>query len=350
MVNLKKATKKGSSKNADFQKIKHRVGKLKPGAINKTSTTVKSQKLHLRHQAMSRSQKVEEYGAFNNSFEDDHEETLKALLAPLWSLCRHHNHLQRRDAYKSIEREVGKALPDEILTVYVDLINQIGKGLMDRQSAVVRRAVSDLLFALIPHTSLLRGMSHELFLNYLLMAMTHIDSDVKKDTSSLFARLLSKENQKFLFLITKDLNGCISKRIILALRTTGSTESFLLFSKLIQDTYDELSKTKKNNTQMSFTINQSTIPLTLLQRSKDEFSTEIRVQQMKIDSFKEEKDVLDWIVRATLLEEWRRCSGASTNKANTESTLAARRGDIETFFKVIMSISDTTESVSKILK
>lgn len=350
MVNLKKATKKNSSKNADFQKVKHRVGKLKPGAINKTNTTVKSQKLHLRHQAMSRSQKVEEYGALDSSSKDHDEETLKALLAPLWSLCRHHNYLQRRDAYKSIEREIIKAIPQEILTVYADLINQIGKGLMDRQSAVVRRAVSDCFFALVPYTSLLRGMSHDLFLNYLLMAMTHIDSDVKKDTLSLFARLISKENQNFLFLITKDLNGCISKRIILALRTTGSTDSFLLFSKLIQHTYDELSKTKKNLLQMCFSINQSTIPLTLLQRSEKEFSTEIRVQQMKIESFIEENDVLDWIVRATLLEEWRKCSGLSADKANMESALAARKKDIETFFTVIMCISDTTELVSKILK
>lgn len=344
MVNLKGSSKKVSKKFNDFQKVKHRVGKLKPGAINKTDTTVKSQRLYIRSQAMSRGQKIEDH--YMNS--EPNSTTLQASLSPLWSLCRHHNHLQRRDSYKSIQREILKSSNiKDIIAIYPDLISLIGKGLMDRQSPLVRRAVSDLLFSVMPHTPSLIEFSHETFLNHLLMAMTHIDSDIKKDSLLLFERILMNYNGngiEFLLLITQNLQASITERIIGALRLTNSSSSLLKLIRIILKNFDDNS-TPKNELIQNFSpyTARQIIPLSVMRRLDDEFVREKQVLLMKIKNYKEGDDLLVWIIKNILLDDWR------SGPEKREECLLIKR-DIEIFFEKILSITGTAEVIGKILK
>ena len=173
MVNLRK--KSSSGKGKDFEKPKVKVGKVKPGAVNATNTSFESRRLTLREQQLSTQQKVA-------SFAHDQvmlKTSLLALIQPYLAKCGHYNVQMRLGAISDILNKC-RGNPGELCEVKGQLLEILGKFLIDNSAAVRDRALSLLIFLLTREAEGLTPFFGG-WVSFLVLAASHINVGIRED-------------------------------------------------------------------------------------------------------------------------------------------------------------------------
>ena len=168
------------SNKKDFEKTKHRVGKVKPGAVNKTDTSFKAKRVVIREQALQASDRIR-------------DTDLLGRLQPTIVQCGHYNPKVRREAILCLHQKMLHAEDSEISRCVSALLGVLSRSLVDLEGPV-RDAGRILTRWLFSRSSLIGGgAAGPLFdgwFRFLLLGLSHIDQDVRRDALQIVPLVL----------------------------------------------------------------------------------------------------------------------------------------------------------------
>lgn len=175
---------KGKKREADFQKVKNKVGKKLKPATNATRTDFKSRSIHVTLQSQpAAGEAVSQRG-----------QTLKDLLTKL----SHPNNAIRKETLVGLKNYF-EVNPDQLTqaTSLVHVFEKVSTSIHDSSSGVRKALLAFLKFLFSNSSSLKIDPFITLFVVHIASAMTQLDGDIRADSVDFIDLFVSTCPQSF---------------------------------------------------------------------------------------------------------------------------------------------------------